>query len=100
MSDALARHVPQERSTTFGDMDGLVALLAETRHKRDGNGRDVAATVPTRARGPLVLTRAPELAPESGGGWIASELVRNIRRGPSDSLNLEYTSPLDLASLP
>ncbi|MCI0460536.1 MAG: hypothetical protein L0Z62_26580 [Gemmataceae bacterium] len=100
MPDEHERHDPQELATASGDLDGLVTLLAETRLEGDRERREVLATVPTSVRGPLVPTPAPEPAPASAVGQIASELVRSVRRRRGDSLNREDTAPLDLASLP
>lgn len=99
-SDAFARRVPERRTKTFGDVDGLVAQLADTRHKRDGKWRDVPAMPRTKVGGPEALTSAPEPPSESAGARIASILGRGVRRGQRDSLNLVDTTSPDLTGLP
>lgn len=100
MPDVHARQVARGPKTTAADQAVQVIFPAETRLKGDRDRRDVPATIPTRIAGPDVPTPAPQPAPESAGGRVASVLVRGGRRGAGDRRDLLDTTPLDLTSLP
>lgn len=98
--DEHERRDHQELVTASADLDDLVTLLAKTRLEGDRKRWEVLATVPTSVRGPFGPTPVAEPAPASMVGPIASELVRSVRRGRGDRLNLEDMAPPELASLP
>jgi predicted Zn-dependent protease len=99
LSDAFARHAPQVQSITYGDANGLVVFLSDTRLKGDANLREVVASVSTRVRSPEVLLTSPDAAPESAYGRIDSVLVDSVQPGRGDHLNLADMTSLDLPSL-
>jgi len=100
MPDAQARRAPQAQATISGDVNGLVALPADTRIESNREKRDVLAAKRPRVPDPVVPTPNPPPAPESAGERFDSKFVRSIRRGRGDRFDLKDTTPLDLASLP
>src|SRR5262245_24351185 len=99
MPDEHERRDLEGQATTFGDVNVLAPIPAETWLTNDHEQRAVPAAGPTRALESLVPVPAPEPLSESAGGRISFMPVRSFPRGWGESLNWIDTTQLDLMGL-